>query len=160
MNCAIGWRAQTFGLSAFAAEEDDYWGAQDAAANDAATNQLIDEYWADQATTAGNPAKDESAWASAAGGFLGDLWKNVGQTALTNVIQTSLNGPPTGYVTTPDGKQVPYWGTASKPYTVNPAGQRIDLPSVPGNKWLIPAIIGGVGLLAVLFVVMNKRRGR
>lgn len=144
MNCFLGWRSSSKGLSAFADEGDET------------------EPWFHPAPDygslpgyGGTPADDDSGSGigTAALYIFKDLFKNVGQPALTNLAQSQIYGTPTGYVTV-DGKQAPYWGTAANKFTVNPATlDKVPLPSE--NKWLIPVIIGGVGLLALL--ILTKR---
>lgn len=103
------------------------------------------------------PKKNEPAPTDALK-LITDIFKNLAQKQISNLVQNSTKGPPTGYTTSLDGKQVPYWGTPAKPYTINPAtGGAVALPSA-SPKWLLPAaIIGGVGLLALVVVMMSKR---
>lgn len=147
MNCSLGWRASSKGLSGFADEGDDT------------------EPWFDPAPDygslpgyGGTPADDDSGSGigTAALDIFKDLFKNVGQPALTNLAQSQIYGTPTGYVTV-DGKQVPYWGNAAQKFTLNPTtGAQVALPSDKENKWLIPSILGG-GILLLAFVMMKRK---
>lgn len=155
MNSATGWRASTRGFSAFAAD-DDYIAAPGS----------LDEAWGSSpgysvTTNVPDTSTDSSdvVDSPATSSFLGDLFKNVATPVFNSVVQSAVTqyGQPTGYKPGPGGMQIPYWGTAAKPFTINPqTGARVDFPA--SNKWLIPAIIGGVGLLALVFVMMKKRR--